>query len=178
MEDLVPMEDKIEWEVHKLRTNRSRGPYRMREEYLQGWLMEAQKAEATAESTSETEGETKGGSKTVMETDMEAVDTEVDDKTETATTDMLHWNKVVVLVQTAIQEGRMAEEATWKEVVLIPKGGGCYRGIGLVEVAWKLETVILNHGFTESTAFQCVLHGFLAVCSTGTTSLMEKCFSS
>ena len=36
------------------------------------------------------------------------------------------------------------EYATWKAVVLIPKGGGEYRGIGLVEVVWKEVVVILN----------------------------------
>ena len=38
------------------------------------------------------------------------------------------------LVQTAFQERKMAEEATWQAVVMIPKGRKEYRGIGLVEV--------------------------------------------
>ena len=38
------------------------------------------------------------------------------------------------LVQTAFWDGELAEEATWQAVVLIPKGKGYYRGIGLVEV--------------------------------------------
>ena len=32
------------------------------------------------------------------------------------------WGKLVDLVQTAFQEGEMAEEATWQTVMLIPKG--------------------------------------------------------
>ena len=32
----------------------------------------------------------------------------------------------------------LAYDTTWKAVVLIPKGIGCYRGIVLVEVVWKL----------------------------------------
>ena len=32
------------------------------------------------------------------------------------------WGKLVELIQTAFREGEMAEEATWKTVVLIPKG--------------------------------------------------------
>ena len=38
----------------------------------------------------------------------------------------------------------LAEEAAWQTVVLIPKGKGEFRGIGLVEVTWKLMTVILH----------------------------------
>ena len=36
-----------------------------------------------------------------------------------------------------------------KAVVLILKGGGCYRGIGLVEVVWKVVTVIINRRLTD-----------------------------
>ena len=37
------------------------------------------------------------------------------------------------------------KEETWQAVVLIPKGGGKYHGIGLMEVIWKAVAVILNH---------------------------------
>ena len=46
------------------------------------------------------------------------------------------------LVQTAFREGDMEEEATWQTVVLIPKGRKEYRGIGLVEVMWKVVAEI------------------------------------
>ena len=45
-----------------------------------------------------------------------------------------HWGMVVELVQTAFRDGDLAEEATWQAVVLIPKGKGDYRSIGLGEV--------------------------------------------
>ena len=32
------------------------------------------------------------------------------------------WGKVVEINQTAFREGKLAEEATWQTVVLIPKG--------------------------------------------------------
>ena len=54
------------------------------------------------------------------------------------------------LVQTAFREGDLAEEATWKAVILIPKGKKYYRGIGLVEVMWKVVGAILNCHFTAS----------------------------
>ena len=36
--------------------------------------------------------------------------------------DPTHWEKVVGLIQAAFCKGRLAEECSWKTVVLIPKG--------------------------------------------------------
>ena len=58
------------------------------------------------------------------------------------------WGKVVELTQTAFRDGNLAEEATWQTVVLIPKGKGEFRGIGLVEVICKLLTLILHRRIT------------------------------
>ena len=44
----------------------------------------------------------------------------------------------------------MAEEVTWQAVVLIPKGNKYYRGIGLLEVMYKVVAAILNRRFTAS----------------------------
>ena len=55
------------------------------------------------------------------------------------------WGKVVEMKQTAFRDGKLAEEAAWQTVVLIPKGKGEFWGIGLVEVTWKLMTGILHH---------------------------------
>ena len=41
---------------------------------------------------------------------------------------------VVELVQTAFRDRVLADEATWQVVVLIPKVGGEYHGIGILEV--------------------------------------------
>ena len=78
------------------------------------------------------------------------------------------------MAKLSFQEEWMEEESAWKAVVLIPKVGGDYRDIGLVEVVWKLVTVILNHGFTLSIAFHDVLHGFQEDRGTGTASLEAK----
>ena len=72
-----------------------------------------------------------------------------------------NWARVVELIQTAFQDRDLAEEYTWQAVVLIPKGKGDYRGIGLVEVMWKVVVVILNRRFTSSITFDDVLHGFI-----------------
>ena len=85
-----------------------------------------------------------------------------------------HWGRVVELVQTAFRDWDLAEEATWQAVVLIPKGKGDYRGIGLVEVIWKVMAVILNRRLTSSITFHDVLHGFRAGRGTGTATLEAK----
>ena len=78
------------------------------------------------------------------------------------------------LIQTAFRDGDLAEEATWQAVVLIPKGKGDYRGIGLVEVLWKVVAVILNRRLTSSNTFHDELHGFWAGRGTGTATLEAK----
>ena len=68
----------------------------------------------------------------------------------------------------------MAKEATWQAVFLIPKGKKDYRGIGLVEVMWKVVAVILNRRFTSSITYHDVLHGFRAGRGMGTATLEAK----
>ena len=45
-------------------------------------------------------------------------------------TEAENWEVVVDLIQTACQDGMLAEEAMWQEVVLITKGEKDFRGIG------------------------------------------------
>ena len=63
-------------------------------------------------------------------------------------------------MQASCQEGQPVEEATWRSVALILKGGVYFRGIGLVEVMWKVVAVILNCYFRASTAVYVVFRGF------------------
>ena len=44
------------------------------------------------------------------------------------------WYKLVSITQVAFRDGYIPEAMTWMTVVLVPKGGGGYRGIGLVKV--------------------------------------------
>ena len=59
-------------------------------------------------------------------------------------------------------------------MVIIPKEGGYYRDIGLVEVLYNLMTVVLNRRFTASITLHGVLHGFRAGCGIGPASLEAK----
>ena len=85
-----------------------------------------------------------------------------------------NWTRVVYLVQLEFQEGKLAEEATWQAVVLLPKGKNDYRGIGLAEVMWKVVAAILNRQLTASITFHDLLHGFQAGRGTGTAILEAK----
>ena len=118
------------------------------------------------------------GRETDVETETEATeaerDAEAEETTETVTTELMNWRRLVALVQAAFREGRLEEEATWQAVALIPKGRGNYRGIGLLEVLWNVVTVIINLRFTSSIAFHDVLHGFWEGHGTGTASLEAK----
>ena len=93
---------------------------------------------------------------------------------EMETLTLYHWYKVVELLHAAFQEVRLAEESMWQAVVMISKEGGNYRVICLLEVVWKVVTVILNQCLATSNAFHDVLHGFRSGRCTGTASLGTK----
>ena len=117
-----------------------------------GWLAEARRGGKEREATTKDGGEIRKDDKAGAE----------------------NWARVVDLVQTAFREGDLVEKSTWQAVVLIPKGKGDYRGIGLVEVMWKVVAVILNRHFTSSITYHDVLHGFRAGHGTGTATLEAK----
>ena len=146
--DSVPTEDEIAEAVTKLRRNRSGGASQICAEHLKGWLAAAKRGGLAEEKSEEkTEAEEEGGEL---------------------------WGKVVEMTQTAFWEGNLAEEATWQTVVLIPKGKGEFRGIGLVEVAWKVVVVILHRRLTAGIKLHDALHGFREGCGTGTATLEAK----
>ena len=95
-------------------------------------------------------------------------------QTSTEPTEAANWWMVLDLIQTAFQEGKLAEDATWQAVVLIPKGKKDYQYIGLVEVIWKVVATILNFRLTASITFHDFLHGFRVGCGTDTATLEAK----
>ena len=63
VDDSVPTEEEMEWEVTRLLDHRSRGPSGMSSKHLKGWLAEAQKKEreeAAADQNIQMEGMTSG----------------------------------------------------------------------------------------------------------------------
>ena len=106
IDDSVPTEDEIVEAVTKLRRNRSGRLSRICAEHLKGWLTASKRGGGA---------EDKGKKKTETEEEGEEM-----------------WEKVVEMTQTAFREGKLAEESAWQTVVMIPKGKGEFRGIGLV----------------------------------------------
>ena len=70
------------------------------------------------------------------------------------------WDLVVRLVQVMRRDRMMTEEISWAKMVLIPKGRGEYRCIGLVEVMWKVCSVVVNFRLKRSFVLHNAFHGF------------------
>ena len=51
---------------------------------------------------------------------------------------------MVIITQVAFRYGYIPEAMAWTTMVLIPKGGGGYTGIWMVEVIWKFYTLIVS----------------------------------
>ena len=70
------------------------------------------------------------------------------------------WDKLVSIMQVAFREEYITEAMTWTTVVLIVKGSGGYREIWLVEVIWKVCTLIVNSQPQISIVLHDALNGF------------------
>ena len=119
----------------------------MQAEHLKGWLAASKKKKRAAEKGEGKTEEEEGGP---------------------------HWENLVELIQTAFRERELDEEAMWQVVVMIPKGRQEYRGIGIVEVMWKVVAAILHRRLTASITYHDFLHGFWAGRGTGTSTLEAK----
>ena len=78
------------------------------------------------------------------------------------------------LVQHAFETGNLPAELVWATVVLLPKGGGQFRGIGLLESLWKVITSIMNRRMASTIELHDALHGFRAGRGTGTATIEAK----
>ena len=96
--NLVMKQEFVEWDMKRIRPNRSGVTSDIQAEHLQHWITESWEKD---------------------------------------TTNYTKWSRVAELVQTLFWDGLISKEATRKSVVLIPKGGGDFWGVGLVEVLWK-----------------------------------------
>jgi hypothetical protein len=56
-----------------------------------------------------------------------------------------NWRLFVQLVQAAWAHGTIPYQLLWIIVVLIPTGGGDYRGIGLLDPVWKCIERVIDH---------------------------------
>ena len=83
-----------------------------------------------------------------------------------------NWEKVVAIIQEDFRGGELTAPCAWQTVVMIPKGGGTnFRGVVLVEVLWKVISVIINCPISSFIHFHDTLHGFCVGGGTGTATL-------
>ena len=68
----------------------------------------------------------------------------------------------------------LSVECTWGTIVLLPKGGGKYLGIGLAEVLCKFIAIIIDQCLMEFIEFHEIMNGFRAHRETGTSTLEAK----
>jgi hypothetical protein len=81
------------------------------------------------------------------------------------------WRLLVRMLQRVWDTGEIPHQMLLTVVVLIPKGGGDYRGIGLLEVTWKvIEKILVSR--LQSIPLHNALHGFRQKRGCG-TGIME-----
>ena len=78
------------------------------------------------------------------------------------------------LVQKYFRDGTLPTKCMWNMVVLLPKGGGEYRGVGLIEVLQKTVPVVINRHIEANITYHGVLHRFWEGRGAGTASLEAK----
>ena len=84
------------------------------------------------------------------------------------------WDTLVQLVQHMWATGELPTELTWSIQVLLPKPNGGTRGIGLLEVVWKLMEAIIDTRVKNAVQFHDCLHGFRAKRGTDTAIIEAK----
>ena len=70
------------------------------------------------------------------------------------------WELVVRLFQVMFRDRTVPVEIAWDNMVLILKGKGWYRGIGLVKVMWNVCVVVVNCRLKGIVVLHDALHGF------------------
>ena len=68
------------------------------------------------------------------------------------------WELLVRLLHRMFEDGTPPEDLAWATMVLIPKGKGGFRGIGLVKVAWKVFETVVNCRLKKGFLLQNALH--------------------
>ena len=73
------------------------------------------------------------------------------------------------------ETGAIPQEMAWGILILLPKAvEGQFRGIGLLEIVWKLVSRVLDTRIKTAIDFHDCLHGFRAKRGTGTAIIEAK----
>ncbi len=83
------------------------------------------------------------------------------------------WWIFVKMMQAVWEQGSIPEQIKWEIIVLLPKRGGDYHGIGLLEPFWKVIEKIMV-AWLLSVEFHDFLHGGLPGKGTGTATIKAK----
>ena len=84
------------------------------------------------------------------------------------------WRLMVRLIHRTFEDGVVPEEVAWATMVLLLKVKGKYRGIGLVEVVWKVCAAVANFRLKRSVKVHKIMYGFRAGRGTGIAKLEVK----
>ena len=84
------------------------------------------------------------------------------------------WLDFVRVVQECFTTGEIPKAMCFSTLVLIPKADGSLQGIGLLEVAWKVVSGIVQQRLQASIEFEDSLHGFQPKPSVRTAMLVHK----
>ena len=83
------------------------------------------------------------------------------------------WRTFTSLIRVIWETGVIPQQMMWMVVVLLPKGGGDYQGIGLLDPMWKVIEVVMDNRLKCLEYHDC-LHGFLAGRGTGMAAMEVK----
>ena len=81
------------------------------------------------------------------------------------------WKILVRMVQKTFGDRTPPEELAWATMILISKWKGEFEGIGIVEVAWKVCTAVVNCWLKQGVVLHDSLHGSRGGRVTGTSTL-------
>ena len=81
------------------------------------------------------------------------------------------WRMFVQLLQAVWESGTIPTQMTWMIIILLPKGGGNYHGIGLLDPIWKVIEKVMVARLSVIKLHDC-LHGGLPCRGTG-MAIME-----
>jgi exonuclease III len=87
-----------------------------------------------------------------------------------------HWDPFVDLVQHVYSTGEIPEAMAYAVCVLLPKADGGVRGLGLLEVIWKVLASILCERMNATIEWHDCIHGFRAERGCGTAIVEVKLF--
>jgi hypothetical protein len=145
--DGVPTYNKIQAVVLGLKNGRATGATRMRAEHVKTWLRDVWRREKVAwENLGKTADTGELGTK---------------------------WGIFIKMLQTIWDQGKIPMQMSWMVVVLLPKGGGNFWGIGLLNPCWKVVEKIMVRRMGAIDFHPC-LHGGMPEQGMGTATIEAK----